>query len=84
MVPPYALVPSITGTPSCAAAPIVVAMGERKLAERIKKLARDAGVPMVENKPVARALLKAREGDAVRFQSPAGPRELEIVEIRYL
>ncbi len=34
--------------------------------------------------PLARALLKAREGDAVRFASPAGPRELEIVEIRYL
>ena len=34
--------------------------------------------------PLARALLKAREGDAVRFHSPAGPRELEIVEIRYL
>ena len=33
--------------------------------------------------PLARALLKAREGDAVRFHSPAGPRELEIVEIRY-
>ncbi len=34
--------------------------------------------------PLARALLKAREGDAVRFQSPAGLRELEIVEIRYV
>ncbi len=33
--------------------------------------------------PLARALLKAREGDNVRFQSPAGPREIEIVEIRY-
>lgn len=43
--------------PEVSPAPIVVAMGERKLAERIKKLARDAGVPMVENKPVARALL---------------------------
>lgn len=34
--------------------------------------------------PLARALLKAHEGDTVRFQSPAGPRELEIVEIRYV
>ena len=33
--------------------------------------------------PLARALLKARLGDLVRFQSPAGLRELEIVEIRY-
>jgi flagellar biosynthetic protein FlhB len=38
-------------------APIVVAMGERKLAERIKLLAKQAGVPLVENKPLARALL---------------------------
>jgi len=33
--------------------------------------------------PLARALLKARAGDSVRFQSPAGLREVEIVEIRY-
>jgi len=43
--------------PDVAAAPLVVAMGERKLAERIKQIARDAGVPLVENKPIARALL---------------------------
>jgi transcription elongation factor GreB len=34
--------------------------------------------------PLARALIKAREGDLIRFQSPAGIRELEVVEIRYL
>jgi transcription elongation factor GreB len=28
-------------------------------------------------------LLKAREGDAVRFDSPGGVRELEVIEIRY-
>ncbi len=33
--------------------------------------------------PLARALMKAREGDLVRFQSPAGSREVEIVGIRY-
>ena len=33
--------------------------------------------------PLARALLKAREGDAVRFMSPAGAREVEVVEVRY-
>ena len=33
--------------------------------------------------PVARALLKAREGDVVKVSSPQGWRELEIVEIRY-
>ena len=33
--------------------------------------------------PLARALLKAREGDQVRFQSPSGWREIEVVEIEY-
>lgn len=33
--------------------------------------------------PLAKALLKAREGDVVRFQSPAGLREIEVLEIRY-
>jgi transcription elongation factor GreB len=33
--------------------------------------------------PLARALIKAREGDLVRFQSPAGLREIEIVSIAY-
>ncbi len=43
--------------PSVSPAPIVVAMGERKLAERIKAIARAAAVPTIENKPIARALL---------------------------
>lgn len=33
--------------------------------------------------PLARALMKAREGDVVKFQSPAGLREIEIIEVRY-
>ncbi len=33
--------------------------------------------------PLARALLKAREGDIVKFKSPAGLREIEIIEINY-
>ena len=40
-----------------APAPIVVAMGERKLAERIRALAFEANVPVIENRAVARALL---------------------------
>ena len=32
-------------------------MGERLLAQRIKDIARRAGVPIIENKPLARALL---------------------------
>jgi len=34
--------------------------------------------------PLARALLKSRVGDSVRFLAPGGPRELEIVAIDYL
>ncbi len=33
--------------------------------------------------PLARALIKAREGDVVRFTSPAGVREIEVLEVRY-
>ncbi len=33
--------------------------------------------------PMARTLLKAREGDTVTLMTPAGRRELEIVEVRY-
>lgn len=34
--------------------------------------------------PLARAVMRARAGDVVRFQSPAGPREIEILDIRYI
>lgn len=40
-------------------APIVVAKGERLLAQRIKEVARRAGVPVVEEPALARALFKA-------------------------
>jgi transcription elongation factor GreB len=33
--------------------------------------------------PIARALLKAREGDAVQLRTPAGLETLEILEVRY-
>ena len=33
--------------------------------------------------PIARALLKAHEGDAVELHTPAGIEQIEIVEIRY-
>ena len=33
--------------------------------------------------PLALALIKNREGDAVRFQSPSGWREIDIIEVRY-
>jgi len=33
--------------------------------------------------PVARALIKAREGDMVNLKTPAGDQALEIIEVRY-
>jgi transcription elongation factor GreB len=33
--------------------------------------------------PIARALLKAREGDAVNLRTPAGLETVEVVAIRY-
>ena len=33
--------------------------------------------------PVARALIKAREGDTVHLHTPAGEQEIEILEVRY-
>tara|TARA_B100001250_G_scaffold414174_1_gene451075 strand:+ start:2676 stop:3746 length:1071 start_codon:yes stop_codon:yes gene_type:complete len=40
-------------------APLVLAKGQRLVAERIKELGRQVGIPLVENKPLARALFKA-------------------------
>ena len=52
--------------PTRAPAPIVLAMGQRKVAERIKAIARESGVPMIENKPIARALVaKAKVGQMI-------------------
>ncbi|TDR32819.1 transcription elongation factor GreB [Hydromonas duriensis] len=36
------------------------------------------------NSPIARAMLKAREGDEVRLNTPAGTDILEIVEVKYV
>jgi len=44
-------------------APKVVAKGMNKIAERIKEIAAENNVPIVENPPVARALFKACEID---------------------
>jgi len=33
--------------------------------------------------PIARALLKAHEGDVVELRTPTGPEEIEVIEIRY-
>lgn len=47
-------------------APIVVAKGKDLVAQKIKKIAYDHGVPTVENVPLAQALFKGAEvGDAI-------------------
>ncbi len=42
-------------------APKVIAKGKLKVAERIKQIARENGVPIIENKPLARGLFEACE-----------------------
>ena len=42
-------------------APQVVAKGQRLVADRIKERARENNIPLVENKPLARALFKSAE-----------------------
>ena len=44
------------------AAPVVVARGERLLAERIKQVAREAGVPIFRDVTLARSLRELPEG----------------------
>jgi flagellar biosynthetic protein FlhB len=52
--------------PDLAPAPFVLAIGQRKIAEKIKAIAFAAGVPVIENKPLARALVKtARVGSMI-------------------
>lgn len=47
-------------------APVVLAKGENRFAQRIKALAAENGVPMVENKPVARLLFAmGKVGEAI-------------------
>ena len=42
--------------PSEGDAPVVVAKGKNLIAQRIKQIARDNGIPLVEDKPLARAM----------------------------
>jgi flagellar biosynthetic protein FlhB len=47
-------------------APLVTAKGQMLIAEQIKRVAREHGVPVVENPPLARALYASVEiGDAI-------------------
>jgi flagellar biosynthesis protein FlhB len=47
------------------AAPLVLAKGERLLAEKIKEVAREAGVPIFRDVNLARALRELEEGDEI-------------------
>lgn len=58
IVNPTHIAIAIKYDPMLAPAPIVLALGERLVAERIKALALEAGIPIVQNIPVARALIK--------------------------
>jgi flagellar biosynthesis protein FlhB len=48
------------------AAPVIVAMGQELIAQRIREIAAEHNVPIIENKPVARALFaSARVGSEI-------------------
>jgi len=69
IVNPTHIAIAIKYDPSIAPAPIVLAIGQRKIAERIKAIALEAGVPIVQNKPLARALLKtAKVGTLIPYE----------------
>ena len=69
IVNPTHIAIAIKYDPNVASAPYVLAIGMNKVAERIKAIAYDAGVPMVENKPLARALLKtAKVGTLIPYE----------------
>ena len=47
-------------------APLIVAKGKNLIAQKIKEIAREHGVPVIENKPLARAMFEACEiGDSI-------------------
>ncbi len=58
---PTHLAVAIQYDPEHMSAPTVVAKGQRLIAQKIKEIATANGIPIVENKPVARALYQAVE-----------------------
>jgi flagellar biosynthetic protein FlhB len=57
IVNPTHIAIAIKYDPAVAPAPYVVAIGQRKIALRIKEIAFQHGVPVIENRPLARALI---------------------------
>ena len=70
IVNPIHIAVAIKYDPMIAAAPVIVAIGQRMVAEKIKQLAFEHGVPIIENIPVARALLasKAQPGTQIPIE----------------
>ncbi|GAU09045.1 flagellar biosynthesis protein FlhB [Desulfoplanes formicivorans] len=63
---PTHLALAIRYKPSEAPAPLILAKGADRVAQRIKDIAREHGIPIRENKPLARALYKTVEvGDMI-------------------
>ena len=63
---PVKLAIALKYNPSEMNAPLVIAKGARKIAEKIKEIAREHGIPVVEDKPLAQALYKVVEvGDEI-------------------
>lgn len=58
---PVHLAVALAYKPGRMQAPVCVAKGARRMAERIKELARSHGVPVVEDKPLARSLYASVE-----------------------
>ncbi len=70
IVNPVHIAVAIKYDPMVAPAPVIIAIGQRMLAEKIKQLAFEHGVPIIENIPVARALLasKAQPGTQIPIE----------------
>lgn len=83
LVNPTHIAVAIRYDPMFAPAPVVVAMGKRKLAERIKKVAFENGVPVMENRPLARALIaSAKVGQLIPVELYAAVAEVLAFVIR--
>ncbi|HEY9227448.1 MAG TPA: EscU/YscU/HrcU family type III secretion system export apparatus switch protein, partial [Gemmatimonadaceae bacterium] len=69
IVNPTHIAIAIKYDPTIAPAPIVLALGQRLVAERIKAIAAESGVPIVQNIPLARALVKtAKVGSLIPYE----------------
>jgi len=68
IVNPTHIAIAIKYDPTVAPAPIVLALGQRLVAEKIKAIAIESGVPIVQNIPLARALVKtAKVGTLIPY-----------------